>query len=146
VTRYLLDTNIISNPSKLTPSPELEIWMSMQKGESLFVSAWSLAEIWHGILLMPSGKKRTSLEEWYAGPFGPERLFSDRVLAFDAAAAHRWAELMVEGRLTGRSRSLPDTIIASIALTQNCILVTDNARDFPDLPMLNPMRPLGKST
>ena len=46
-----------------------------------------------------------------------------------------------EGQLTGRNRSLPDAIIASIALTQNCVLVTDNERDFPGVPTLNPMRP-----
>jgi toxin FitB len=145
VTRFLLDTNIITNPAKPLPSPELQVWLQLQAGENLFICTWSLAEIWNGILLMPRGKRREVLEDWYAGSTGPLRLFADRVLAFDAGAAHKWAELMAEGRLTGRNRSLPDTIIASIALTQNCVLVTDNERDFVGLSTLNPMRASGAS-
>ena len=94
---------------------------------------------------MPKGKRREILEDWYVGSTGPLRLFAGRILAFDAAAAHKWAELMAEGRLSGRNRSLPDTIIASIALTQNCVLVTDNERDFVGLSTLNPMRASGAS-
>ena len=141
MTRFLLDTNIISNPTKPAPSPELQIWMRLQDGANLFISSWSLAEIWNGILLMPPGRRRSALEEWYLGPLGPPRLFSGRVLGFDTAAAHKWAELMAAGQQSGRSRSLPDTIIASIALTQSCVLVTDNERDFPGVPTLNPLRP-----
>jgi predicted nucleic acid-binding protein len=39
VTRYLLDTNIISNATKLTPSESLVAWMSEQADEDLFISS-----------------------------------------------------------------------------------------------------------
>lgn len=141
MTRFLLDTNIITNPPKPVPSPELQIWLTLQAAEDLFICSWSIAEIWNGILLVPKGRRRQELEDWYSGPTGPFRLFPGRILDFDAVAAQKWAELMAEGRLSGRTRSLPDTIIASIALTRDCVLVTDNERDFPGLLTLNPMRP-----
>jgi toxin FitB len=140
VTRFLLDTNIVSDPSKPLPSPALERWLGDQRGEDLFISAWTIAELRRGILLTPHGKRRDALENWYLGPHGPVQLFQGRILAFDEAAADRWAELMIEGQKLGRARSLPDTIIASIAIAQNCVVVTNNERDFWGVPCLNPMK------
>lgn len=50
MTRYSLDTNIISNTIKPLPSDALLQWMAEQTDDSLFVSSLSLAEIWRGIL------------------------------------------------------------------------------------------------
>ena len=44
------------------------------------------AEIWHGLLEKPAGKKRTELERWLAGPEGHTALFAGRVLPFDEKA------------------------------------------------------------
>ena len=63
MTRYLLDTNIISNATKPVPSQPLVEWMASQADDSLLISALSLAEIWRGILEKPAGKKRRELEE-----------------------------------------------------------------------------------
>jgi toxin FitB len=65
VTRYLLDTNIVSNAVKPLPSQPLLEWMADQTDDSLFISSLSLAEIWRGILEKPAGKKRRDLEEWF---------------------------------------------------------------------------------
>jgi hypothetical protein len=140
VTRFLLDTNIVSDPSKPMPSSSLEAWLSAQRGEDLFITSWTIAELWRGILLVPRGKRRNLLENWYLGPHGPLQIFRGRILAFDETAAHKWAELMIEGQTHGRARSLPDTIIASIAVAQNCVVVTNNERDFWGVQCLNPMR------
>jgi predicted nucleic acid-binding protein len=61
----------------------------------------SLAEIRRGVLEKPAGKKRRELEEWFAGPEGPQVLFRGRVLAFDEKAALVWARLMSEGTAAG---------------------------------------------
>jgi predicted nucleic acid-binding protein len=49
VTRYLLDTNIISNVVKQRPSKSLLAWMAAQHDEHLFISSLTLAEIRRGI-------------------------------------------------------------------------------------------------
>jgi len=67
VTRYLLDTNIISNATKPMPSEALVAWMSQQADENLFVSSLTVAEILRGILEKRAGKKRKLLERWFAG-------------------------------------------------------------------------------
>jgi predicted nucleic acid-binding protein len=47
---------------------------------------------------------------------------------------------MAEGRLRGRPRSALDMIIAAVAITNGCILVTDNERDFEGIELVNPIR------
>jgi len=143
VIRYLLDTNIISNAIKPVPSQPLVDWMANQTDESLFISSLSLAEIWRGILEKPAGKKRRELEQWFSGPEGPQMLFRGRVLPFDENAALVWGHLMAAGSTAGRPRSALDTVIAAIARSNNCILVTDNERHFPAIDLLNPLRRAG---
>jgi predicted nucleic acid-binding protein len=47
---------------------------------------------------------------------------------------------MAEGKAAGRPRSGLDMIIAAVAAANRCVVVTDNARDFPGIEILNPLR------
>lgn len=138
--RYLLDTNIISNITKPSPSPVLIAWMAEQADDDLFISAMTTAEIRRGILELPLGKKRRGLEDWFDGAEGPQNLFTGRVLAFDASAGLIWAGLMADGSAKGRPRSALDMIVAAIAEANGCIVVTDNVRDFDGIAIINPLR------
>lgn len=137
MTRYLLDTNILSNSTKLVPSQVLNDWIAQQQDDQLFISSWTLAELRRGVLDKPIGKKRTILEEWFAGV---QSWFAGRVLPFDQQAALIWARLMHEGVATGKPRSAIDMIIAAIAEANHCMLVTDNERHFPGIHIVNPLR------
>jgi predicted nucleic acid-binding protein len=139
VTRYLLDTNILSNATKTIPSPALIDWLSNQIDDTLFVSSLTIAEIRRGILEEPAGKKRKQLEEWFSGPEGPIALFAGRTLPFDQEAALVWADLMAQGTASGRPRSALDMVIAATAMANNCAIVTDNEKDFAGLKILNPL-------
>ena len=143
MTRYLLDTNIISNVTKPAPSESLIEWMTGQSDDDLFISSLTVAEIRRGILDLPRGKKRDRLDAWFVGPEGPQSLFPGRVLPFDEQAALVWARLMSERRAAGRPRSDLDMIIAAVAETNECMLVTDNEKHFPGLKVLNPTRTAG---
>jgi toxin FitB len=140
VTRYLLDTNIISNATKPNPSPALLAWMADRADNDLFISALTVAEIRRGLLEKPAGKKRALLEAWFTGPEGPQALFSGRVLPFDEKAALIWARLMADGKVEGRPRSALDMIVAAVAEANGCVVVTDNERDFDGLKFVNPLR------
>ncbi len=139
--RYLLDTNIISHIIKPAPSESLLTWMADQRDEDLFIASLTIAEIRRGILEKPSGKRRDQLETWFAGPEGPQALFSGRILAFDENAGLIWARLMAHGKAKGQPKSALDTIIASVAEANHCIVVTDNEKDFTDSEVFNPLRP-----
>jgi predicted nucleic acid-binding protein len=142
VTRYLLDTNIISNATKPVPPEALLSWLSEQVDEDLYISTLSLAEIWRGILESDEGQRRRALEDWFEGPEGPRRLFEGRVLGFNEAAALIWGHLMAEGRRLGQPRSALDMIIAAIAEANGCVVATGNERHFRGITrFVNPLMP-----
>jgi predicted nucleic acid-binding protein len=138
--RYLLDTNIFSNITKAAPSDSLIRWLSEQADQDLFIASLTLAEIRRGVLEKPLGKKRDQLEAWFAGPEGPQALFSGRVLPFDEKAGLVWGRLMADGKARGRPRSALDTIIAAVARANGCVVVTDNEKDFVGIEIVNPLR------
>lgn len=140
MSRYLLDTNIISNIVKPKPSELLMKWMAAQRDEDLFIASLTIAEIRRGILDKPRGKKRDALDAWFSGPEGPQELFMDQSLAFDDKAALIWARLMADGTSTGRPRSTLDVIIAAVAGANDCVVVTENEKDFSDIQFINPLR------
>lgn len=140
MTRYLLDTNIISNVVKPQPSESLLAWMAAQRDEVLFIASLTLAEIRRGILEKPIGKKRAALDAWFSSPEGPQALFAGRILPFDDKAGFVWAGLMAEGTAAGRPRSGLDMIIAAVADANECVVVTDNEKDFAGIQIVNPMR------
>ena len=140
MTRYLLDTNIISNVVKPQPSQALMAWLGAQKDDDLFIASLTVAEIQRGILEKPAGRKRSALDAWFSGPEGPRALFAGRILSFDERAGLHWARLMADRKALGRPRSALDMIIASIAAANDCVVVTDNEKEFVDIAFVNPLR------
>lgn len=140
MTRYLLDTNIISNVTKPNPSAALLDWMAGQADNDLFISALTVAEIRRGVLEKPAGRKRALLETWFTGSEGPQALFAGRVLPFDERAGLIWAQLMADGTARGRPRSALDMMIAAVAEANDCVVVTGNEKDFTGLKLVNPLR------
>ncbi len=107
---------------KPQPSATLMAWMAEQIDEDLYIASLTIAEIRRGILEKPAGKRRDQLEAWFAGREGPQALFAGRVLPFDEKAALLWGRLMAEGKAKGKPRSALDTIIASVAEANECVI------------------------
>ena len=47
---------------------------------------------------------------------------------------------MADSKTKGRSRNALDAIIAATARANDCVVVTDNERDFADVEVINPLR------
>ena len=140
MTRYLLDTNIVSDTIKSRPNSAIASWLESQASEDLFISTFTVAELWRGVLQRAPGRRRRELHAWFTGPSGPEALFQGRVLPFDVPEAIEWAKLMAEGTLSGRPRGGLDMIIAATAAAHDCIVVTLNERHFRGVvEFLNPL-------
>jgi predicted nucleic acid-binding protein len=130
VTKYLLDTNIVSDATKPQPAAAPVEWLACQADSDLFMATWTIAEIYRGILQKDAGRKRRELESWFTGSEGPSALFRGRILGFDEAAALAWGRLMADGRRSSLSRRAVDMIIAATATANDCIVVTLNERNF----------------
>jgi predicted nucleic acid-binding protein len=140
LTRYLLDTNIISELVRPRPAPAVVAWISDQRDDELHIATMTLAELRRGVLQKPLGRGRRELEAWFEGPDGPGMMFAGRVLAFDERAASIWGRLMAEGTLAGRPRSGLDMVIAATGLANDCRIVTANERHFEGLDAFNPLK------
>ena len=141
MTRYLLDTSIVSEASKPQPASAVAGWIQNQADDDLFISTLTIGEIWRGVLEMAPSRRRRNFEAWFASVEGPFALFSERILPLDERAAMEWARIMAEGTAAGRPRSPIDMIIAATAAANRCVVVTANERHFRDVvELLNPLR------
>ena len=121
---YLVDANILSEPTKPRPDAGVVDWLRDNERE-IVVDPIIIGEIDFGILLLPRGKRRFSLERWFNE--GVKRI---RCVPWEAATGLRWARLLAELRTKGRSMPIKDSLIAATALTHGLTVVTRNRVDF----------------
>lgn len=133
MTRYLLDTNILSD---LVRNPQGRIAQHIaQVGEAaICTSIIVAAELRFGAAKRGSERLTRQLEQI---------LSVMEVQAFDAPADAAYAELRVQLESAGLPIGGNDMLIAAHALSTNCVVVTDNEREFaraPGLQMENWLR------
>ena len=121
---YLVDANVLSEPTKPAPSGRVVHWLSANE-RNLVVDSIILGELCIGVLALPRGRKRTQLEQWFAAIAQ-----TVNCLPWDAAISRRWAELVVDLRRKGDAMPLLDGMIAATALQHNLTVATRNRRDF----------------
>lgn len=134
----LLDTNVISEPLKLTADAAVLTWIDAQLIETLYLSAISLAELRFGIAALPTGKRRETLQSSLEQRILP--LFVGRILPFDAAASVAYSMLRARARADGKAIASADGYIAAIALTHGLIVATRDTMPFvaAGLTVINP--------
>jgi predicted nucleic acid-binding protein len=134
----VLDTNVLSEPLRPTPSAKVLEWMRSQPNTMLFTTTITEAELLYGIALLPQGQRRRSLESVVGRIFAVH--LAGRVLPFDSAAARDYAHIAAARRRSGRSMSEPDARIAAIARSRGAELATRNVADFAgcELEVVNP--------
>jgi len=132
--RHLVDANVLSEPTKPAPDDRVVSWLRYHE-RSLVVDPIILGEIEYGILLLPAGKRRQHLEQWFAA--GIQRMVC---LPWDSATGLRWAQLLAKLRTAGKTMPIKDSLIAATALVHNLVVVTRNDKDFrkADVQVINP--------
>lgn len=133
-TRYLLDTNVVSETRKRRAEHRVLTFLSSTSETALHLSVLTLGELRRGC----ADKRRTdpsAADELTSWVDGLESIYADRILDIDAAIARRWGELTA-------ARSLPvvDALLAATALVNGLTVATRNVRDFAaiDVPLIDP--------
>ena len=134
----LLDTNVVSEPLKLTGDAGVLTWLDAQIIETLYLSAISLAELRFGIAALAPGKRRDTLHTSLEQRILP--LFVGRILPFDAAASEAYAVLRARARVQGKAIAPADGFIAATASSHGLIVATRDTSPFEaaGLTVINP--------
>lgn len=122
--KYLVDANVLSEPTKPTPDPRVMEWLRAHEPD-MTVNPVILGELRFGILILPKGRKRTALEHWFDAGVG--RL---HCVPWDADTGLKWAELLARLGTTGKAMPIKDSLIAATALVHGLAVATRNPGDF----------------
>jgi len=123
--KYLLDTNILSEPVKT--APQKTVLELIERHQHEIVTA---SPVWHELVFgcrrLPASRKREILENYLNDVIKPNMI----ILPYDERAAEWHAKERARLSLTGYTPAFVDGQIASIAKVNGLILVTRNSADF----------------
>ncbi len=124
----VLDTNVLSEALKPSPSIAVIRWLAAQAPSAVFTTTITLAEILYGIEALPAGKRRTRLLVATEQMFAEQ--FEGHILPFDEDAARQFASLVASREAAGRPISQFDAMIAAISRLHRAAVATRNTADF----------------
>ena len=97
-------------------------WLERQRADSLFLSTVSVAQMMSGIEAIPAGEKREVLSQ--ATERIVARLFADRILPFDIAAARAYGLAKMRARTQNIDIPILEAQLAATALSRGYALAT----------------------
>lgn len=126
MTRYLLDTNVVSELRKRKPHGAVVAWMGGLRDGQLYISEVTLGELQRGIerVRRQDAAKASEIESWV-----DQLEASSNTLPMDATCFREWARLM-EGK---PEHLLEDAMIAATARVHALKVATRNESDFERL-------------
>lgn len=121
---FILDTNVISAVRRTDRAPQVAAWLGRLDEGALFLSVITLGEIERGICQQEARDPAfaNDLRAWLDRTV---RVFSDRIVPFEAEDARIWGQL---SQRLGHSGA--DLMIAATALRHGATVVTGNVSDF----------------
>ena len=136
---FVLDTNIVSELRKVRSgkaNPGVASWAELVPSVELFISAITIHELEHGVLLMERSDPAQGalLRAWVDQSVAAA--FRSRVLPVDERIARRAAALHVPDPAPFR-----DALIGATALVHDMTVVTRDLKDFQrfdELDVINP--------
>jgi predicted nucleic acid-binding protein len=121
-----VDTNVISETLRKTPSPAVIAWLVRNDAE-LALPAVTIGEIAFGIAKIRPDQRAVRLEQGLASW---RHRFADRIFPFTETAALAYGDIMGGALRQGRPMTAPDGMIAAIARINGGRLATRNLADF----------------
>jgi predicted nucleic acid-binding protein len=123
MTRYLLDTNVISELRKTRPHGGVVAWLETLRAEQIFLSSVTMGELQTGVELTrrQDGAKAHEIEIWL---ISLEASFA--FVSMDSACFREWSRLMSRNPNAPRE----DAMIAATARIHGFDVATRDEKDF----------------
>ncbi len=129
--RYLVDTNLLSEPTKRFPDPVIEERLERFKLEIATASpVWS--ELLYGFHRMPESRHKGLVGRYLFESLRPQL----RILDYDRSAAEWHAAERARLSLVGLTPPFVDGQIAAVAYANDLVLVTANVSDYANFQRL----------
>jgi toxin FitB len=122
--RFLVDANVLSEATRDRADEKVERWLRDNLRQSA-VNPIILGEIEIGIRLLPVGRRRHALQEWF-----DDAVRALHVFEIDAQTAEVWAALVAELQRKGRAMPVKDSLIAATARQHGLTVATRNVADY----------------
>jgi len=124
--KFLVDTNILSEPAKPLPNLQVEEWIADHEAD-FYTSSLVIAELLNGLEKLADGARKRSLAAQI------EKLvekLGGRILSFNLRVAREWVRLQAELRPKAHTMPWEDSIIAATARHHGLTIATHNTADF----------------
>lgn len=122
--KYLVDADVLSEATKPQPAEKVIDWLRRHDVD-LIVNPIILGELEYGILLLPAGRRRKKLLDWFES--GIQQL---NAIDIDTETASIWAKLLADLKRKGRAMPIKDSLIAASAKQHGLTVATGNTSDF----------------
>ena len=135
---FLLDTAVVSELVRKSPSAAVLKWIDGQDEASLYLSVLTIGELEKGVARLPASARRNRLQSWVRRDLVGR--FDGRLLPIDTRTATRWGSVTGESEKRGRPLPVIDSLIAATALVHGFTVATRNVEDFErcGAPCVNP--------
>lgn len=134
----LADTTVVSELMKEHPDPGVTTWVRTLAPDEVCICAITVEEIERSLAALPAGRRKAGLEQRWRALL---QLHTERIKAYDVAAAQATARLTVDRVRAGRPIMPADAQIAGICLAAGAVLATRNVKDFEALDGLEVLDP-----
>ena len=135
---YLIDTNCLSELTRLRPDANVIEWFSSNDETRMYLSVISLGELVKGIDRLPDSAKKDKLNSWIQHNL--KSRFRSRIIPISESIAIKWGSIQATMELRGTPIPAIDALIVATSLVNNLTLVTRNTKDFENIgiPLINP--------
>jgi len=125
---WLLDTAVVSEPSKPRPHPAVLRWLDSHGEMDMYLSVLTLGELQKGLTKTANEERRERLTRWIEGDL--LNRFEQRILPVDTEIARLWGVIAGNAESNGRPLPVIDALLAATAIHHRLTVVTRNTRDF----------------
>ncbi len=139
---WLLDADVLSQPVKTHGHRAVIEWLEREQ-DGCYTSAIVIAQVAYWIRTK-EGRTRARLQQWLRGSVA---VMEGRVLSFNVATAHVWADQKFLLEQAGQPMPVEDSYIAATARRHDLTIVTGNDKHFrrPGLKVFNPFKELASA-
>ncbi len=128
MTGFLLDTNVISELSKISPEPQVVSFLI--ENEDCWLPSIVMYELEFGLQILPTGNRLQQLRTLHRSIINE---YEDRIIPIGRRESEMSAILQADARKAGHTVSLADALIAGTARVHDLCVVTRNVGDFEPL-------------